>query len=108
MRDPNIRLQRFGVLGWETQFAFWHTVFMFWWILLIVLIQKSPEAHVDYRQALGRGFADIPDFAGLSLTLDFLCSLVYHAVFVSCLLIGDARFVSVSKLLSASTDPYTF
>ncbi len=51
IRETGNRFQLFGVSDWETQFALWHTVFMFWWVLLMVLIQKSPAAHVDYRCA---------------------------------------------------------
>jgi hypothetical protein len=56
VRESGNHFQRFGAMDWETQFALWHTVFMIWWILLIVLIQKSPEANVDYRYGLRLDF----------------------------------------------------
>ncbi len=96
VRESDNHFQRFGALDWETQFAFWHSVFLFWWILLIALIRKSPEADVDYRQALGSGFAceSLPGCQRLTL----LCSVSYHTLLVICLLAGDSRSVSVSKL----------
>ncbi len=94
MRESGNHFQRFGVMNWETQFALWHSVFMLWWISLMLLIQKSPEAHVDYWCA-GQCFF-------LGLTVDdlkcFASSVGYHAVFVLCLLTGDLRSVSVSTI----------
>jgi hypothetical protein len=56
IRESENHFQRFGAMDWETQFALWHSVFMIWWILLIVLIQKSPAANVDYRYGMGCAF----------------------------------------------------
>jgi hypothetical protein len=47
-RESGNHFHNFGVLDWESQFVFWHSMFVLWWIWLIVLIQESPDADVDY------------------------------------------------------------
>jgi hypothetical protein len=49
LTESGNHFERFEAIDWEAQFALWHSILMIWWILLVALIQKSPDANMEYR-----------------------------------------------------------